>query len=120
MVPLLLAVEHELTPSSVLAVNRRSVFVGYIVIDYIFGSLALEPKNQQNAPIPMELRNLVKEKIKSQDTVSRAHLLSINWTIEDELTVRLIYRDRPVETVSQMPQFVPISNHDLLSMFCNC
>ena len=94
--------------------------MGYVVIDYIFGSLALEPKDQQNAPIPMELRNLVKEKIKSQDTVFRAHLLSINWTIEDELTVRLIYRDRPVETVSQMPQFISFSNDDFFSMFTNC
>jgi len=48
----------------------------------------------------MELRDLIKEKVKSQDTVFRAQLLSINWTIEDELTVRLLYGDRPVETVS--------------------
>ena len=92
----------------------------YIIIDYIFGSLFLEPRDQHNAPIPMELRNLIKEKVKSQDTVFRANLLSINWTIEDELTVRLLYRDRPVETVSQTPQSLPISDADLFSTFTNC
>jgi hypothetical protein len=68
----------------------------------------------------MELRNLIKEKVKSQDTVFRANLLSINWTIEDDLTVRLLYRDRPVETVSQTPQSLSISDADLFSMFTNC
>jgi hypothetical protein len=76
------------------------MFLCYAVVDYIVGSLCVEPRDQQNASIGMELRNLIKEKVKSQDTVFRAQLLSINWTIEDELTVRLLYGDRPVETVS--------------------
>jgi hypothetical protein len=91
-----------------------------MIIDYVSGSLFLEPRDQQNAPIPMELRNLIKEKVKSQDSVSRSQLLSINWTIEDELTVRLLYGDRPVETVSQMLQSIPSFDGDLFSIFTNC
>ena len=88
-------------------------------MDYTFGSLFVEPRDQHNPPIPMELRNLIKEKIKSQDTVIRAHLRSINWTIESELMVRLLYRDRPVETVGQTPQSLAISDRDLFSIFTN-
>jgi hypothetical protein len=113
-------VEHEITPTSALSANRRLVCVCYIIIDYVFGSLFLEPRDQQNAPIPMELRNLIKEKVKSQDSVFRSHLLSINWTIEDELTVGLLYGDRPVETVSQMLQSIPSFDGESFSIFTNC
>jgi len=119
IVPLLQWFDPKITPTAVLNSNRQLVLEGYILIDYIFGSLFVEPRDQQNTPIPMELRNLIKEKIKSQDTLIRAHLLSINWTIEDELTVGILYRDRPVETVSQTPQSLPISDRELFSMFTN-
>ena len=119
IVPLLQWFDPEITPAAVLDSNRRLVLDGYILMDYTFGSLFVEPRDQQNTSIPMELRNLIKEKVKSQDTLIRAHLLSINWTIEDEYTVEILYGDRLVETVSQTPQSLPISDRDLFSMFTN-
>ena len=65
----------------------------------IFVLLALEPRGQQLPPTTIELRSLVQNKVHAQDAALRAQLETLQWNIEDESVLRLLYGDKPLETV---------------------
>jgi hypothetical protein len=62
-------------------------------------SLAWEPRGQQLPATTVELRSLVKDKVHAQDAALRAHLETLQWNIEDESVLRLVYGDMPLEKV---------------------
>jgi len=61
--------------------------------------LALEPRGQQLPLTTIELRGLVQNKVHAQDAALRAQLETLQWNIEDESVLRLLYGDKPLETV---------------------
>jgi hypothetical protein len=68
----------------------------------IFSPLAREPRGQQFPLIPHELHSLVKDKVHAQDTALRAQLETLQWNIEDESVLRLVYGDKPLEQVRNL------------------
>jgi len=65
----------------------------------IFVLLAWEPRGQQLPTTTFELRSLVHDKVHDQDAALQAQLEKLQWKIEDESVLRLVYGDRPLETV---------------------
>lgn len=61
--------------------------------------LSREPREQNHPSVPLELRTSVKNKIHSQDAKLRESLSALNWTLEDPSSIRLVYGNKPVETV---------------------
>jgi hypothetical protein len=45
------------------------------------------------------LRSLVKDKVDAQDAALRAHFETLQWNVEDESVLRLVYGDTPLEKV---------------------
>ena len=80
--------------------NNRA-FLMRIIDTYqpMFVLLAWEPRGQQLPPTTFELRSLVRDKVHAQDAEVRAHLETLQWNIEDESVLRLLYRDTPLEKV---------------------
>jgi hypothetical protein len=58
-----------------------------------------EPREQNHPSVTLELRTAVKNKIHAQDAKLRDSLSSLNWTLETLSAIRLVYGDRPLETV---------------------
>lgn len=58
-------------------------------------------RESTTSPVPAaELRFLVHDKIKQEDEAFRRKLQSLNWTVEDETTLQLLYGKEPLEAVS--------------------
>jgi len=74
----------------------------------IFVLLALEPRGQQSPPTTIELRSLVEGKVHAQDAAMRAHLETLQWNIQDESVLRLVYGDMPLEKVRNFCVFEPL------------
>ena len=84
----------------VLSSNKPYLLIWMGVILWVcLQDLSREPQEQNHPSVPLELRSAVKNKIHSQDTKIRESLRALNWTLEDPSTIRLVYGDRPVETV---------------------
>jgi len=61
--------------------------------------ISREPQGRNHPPVTLELQSLVKNKILAQDAKLREKLSTLNWTLEDPAAIRLVYGDRPEETV---------------------
>jgi len=83
----------------VLPNNRAYLQLIIVQCQPIFVLLALEPRGQQLPPTTIELRSLVQNKVHAQDSAVRAQLETLQWNIEDESVLRLLYGDKPLETV---------------------
>ena len=90
-----------------LPINRCFVAISTVPqIAPFFQLLAWEPWEpsdsvSETSPVPAaELRSLVHEKMKRQDEAWRRKLQSLNWTVEDETTLQLLYGKEPLESVS--------------------
>jgi hypothetical protein len=72
------------------------------VIVPFFQLLAWVPTASYDAePVPpTELCSLIHEKIKKHDDTWRQKLASLEWAIEDEETLKLLYGDETLEKVS--------------------
>jgi len=53
------------------------------------------------------LRSLVKDKVLAQDATLRAQLETLQWNIEDESVLRLVFPDVPLEKVRNFCVFEP-------------
>ncbi|KJA23767.1 hypothetical protein HYPSUDRAFT_66143 [Hypholoma sublateritium FD-334 SS-4] len=91
--------------AKVLPVNRCFVAISTVPqIAPFFQLLAWEPWESsdsvsETSPVPAaELRSLVHEKMKRQDEAWRRKLQSLNWTVEDETTLQLLYGKEPLES----------------------
>lgn len=91
----------DLTPA-VPPVHLISVFacLRFPVLLNVCHGFWREPRaSLHQKPISLELKNLVKEKIISQDTALRTSLDSLKWTIDDVSTIDLLFGDAPIESV---------------------
>ncbi|KAF8159290.1 hypothetical protein B0H34DRAFT_702908 [Crassisporium funariophilum] len=88
---------HEMHPR-VLAPNRGYVLIAFLAMSDLYHCLAREPRGQKFPPVSHELRNLVKDKVIAQDATFRARFASLDYTIDDESTVHLLFGDKPLET----------------------
>ena len=80
--------------------NNRSYLLSNInLCNPIFEPLACEPHGQQLPATTIELRSLVKDKVHAQDAALRAQLDKLQWNVEDESVLRLLYGDMPLEKV---------------------
>ncbi|KIM37236.1 hypothetical protein M413DRAFT_448725 [Hebeloma cylindrosporum] len=78
--------------------NNRMFLLSIIELCHpILSPLAWEPRGQQLPSTTIELRSLVKDKVHAQDAALRAHLDTLQWNIEDESVLRLLYGDVPLE-----------------------
>ena len=68
----------------------------------IFVPLPWEPRGQKLPPTTIELRSLVKDKVHAQDAALRAHLETLQWNVEDESVLRLVFGDTPLEKVRNL------------------
>ena len=80
--------------------NNSSYLLSNINLCYpIFEPLECEPRRQQLPATTIELRSLVKDKVYAQDAALRAQLDKLQWNIEDESVLWLVYGDMPLEKV---------------------
>ena len=82
----------------------------------IFVLLTLEPRGQHPPPTKIELRSLVQNKVHAQDATLRAQLETLQWNIEDESVLRLLYGDKPLRTFLFLTLYLP---HLSLPIVCS-
>ena len=84
----------------VLPNNRRDLLTIIEQCQPIFVLLALEPRGQQLPPTTIELRGLVQNKVHAQDAALRTKLEQLQWNIDNESVLALLYEEKPpLETV---------------------
>ena len=84
----------------VLSNNKAYHLVWVYAIEWAFlREFSREPLEQNHPPVTLELRTAVKNKIHAQDAKLRESLSALNWTVEDPSAIRLVFGDKPVETV---------------------
>jgi hypothetical protein len=94
-----MAFPHLKFAHPVLGNNRAYLLPIMYLCHPIFTLLAWEPQGQQPPPTTIELRSLVNDKVHAQDGPLRARLETLQWNIEDESVLKLIYGDTPLEQV---------------------
>jgi len=86
---------NEVLPSN----KAYNVLWFHAIVYACIQDFSREPLEQNHPSVVPELRTAVKNKIQAQDAKLRESLSALNWTLEDPSAIRLVYGDRPVETV---------------------
>ncbi|KAF8153021.1 hypothetical protein B0H34DRAFT_721867 [Crassisporium funariophilum] len=88
---------HEMQ-ALVLPPNRHYVYNACSLSGTYYGFLSFEPLDQGPLATTHEVRDLVKDKILSQDTTFRERLASLHWNLEDESTIHFLFSGKSIET----------------------